>query len=194
MAGRGIGAGETVTSGERPGDARGRRAAAFAIGDTGHGTRRILGGECGLLKCGRRRILRILQVEIGDRPGHQPILWRESGPFVLGRLSRHRYRAFNQHVHRGRGEVGSRNRGRTLSDEHAQAQLLLFGTADILELAQPHRYVHAGRGAEHRVGGIGAAFARAGNDIESAVARGVGSQHDRHLGSAGAPVKGRRQN
>ena len=180
-----VGAGEAVAGGERPGDAARRRAAAFAVGHAGHRARGVLGGERGFLERGGRGLVAVVQVEIGDRcplssrsSGASPAHWSSGASRAIATA-----RSTSTSIAVAR-QVAGRHRRRSPPDEHAQAQFLFLRPPDILERAEPHRHVDAGRCAEHRVGGVGAGGAGAGNDVVGAVTRDVGGQHRADLGSA----------
>jgi hypothetical protein len=79
---------------------RRRRARALAVGDALDRARGILGGERACLQRLGLDVARRRRDRAAAGAVHQPLLGGEPGPFVLGRLARHRDRALDKHVDR----------------------------------------------------------------------------------------------
>ena len=95
---------ETVAGGQRDNGASGACRSAFAVGDAGHGPRRVFGGERAFAKLFGRRVATVIKVEIGGCPGHQHRFGGEPGIVVFGRVPRHRRGAFDNVVQHARIE------------------------------------------------------------------------------------------
>jgi hypothetical protein len=189
VAGLGKAAGEAVAGRERHHRARGAGAGAFAVGDAFNGAGGLLGEERAGLERGRIDFGAVIEIEHRRAAVEQAGLGGEAGPFVLGRLARHRDGALDERGERVAAQIGSGDTGRAAADEDAQAKLLALRTLDILEFAHAHRNRLRTVGGEHGIGGVGACGARPGDDIGGAFTGFGNGQHRCDLGMRGRNVK-----
>ena len=158
-------------SAARLGDALDRKPGGF--GRARHG-----------LELADRRQAGIDQVEIG-KVMRQLRRVGEPGIFVLGRGARHRHRARSQRRAAVARRVVGRHHRLALSHQHAQAEIVAFGTLRFLHRAIAHLDRQRHGAHRHRVGGIGAGGERGLDQPLGAVGEGAlveqgggGSMHD----------------
>ena len=152
---RPIGAGEAARRRERDGRCRGARAGAARVGDAGNGERRILRLERARAKLGGIGLARDRRASRnGQLAALQQLGGRKAGIGILGRFARHRQAALDQRRQRFVRQVGRGDGRRALADEQAQADLLAFGAADALELAEAHLHARRALADIERVGGV----------------------------------------
>jgi hypothetical protein len=100
---------------------------------------------------------------------------------VLGHGAGHGQRPVRQLVEHRRRPVGGRHHRLAPADEHAQPQLLAFGTFQFLDLAQALRVRQRDRIGEHRVGGVRALRLGAADQVVEQ-AEDVGGREGRGVG------------
>ena len=136
------------------------------LGGGGAGDQRLGGGFGGVFQVERDVLRRRGSV---GQPGER----------VLRHHAGHGDGAFGQFGEAGRIDRAGRHDGGLLAQEDAQAEVLAFGTLDMLGLAQAAGDGQRGAGDQHRVGGIGAGGAGAGDQVGEKV---------EFVGHAGLPV------
>jgi hypothetical protein len=105
---------------------------------TPHRARRILGFLGQAAQVLRGRLGRIIEIEIGVRRPRQQGGIGQAGKAIGRGRPRHGHGAAGQFIQRGIGQVGRSDRGGGTLDEHAQADMLGFGTFDVFQRAKPH--------------------------------------------------------
>ena len=171
--------GEAGAGGKRKGRARQRGGAAVGIGHPGDGARRLFRRQRGFAQILRARLCLIGQIEIAGLLREQRIGAGEARIGILGRQPRHFHRARCQHAQTLGREIAGADRGVAAADEDAQADFLAFGAFDVLQCAQPHGDALGGRGAGHRIGGVGAHGLREVDEFTAAVERRLRADHGR---------------
>ena len=83
----------------------------------------------------------------------EQVSWSKSGEWVLGRFLRHRQAPFDKDPKGLVRKVGRCNRCGALPDEQPEADLLAFGTADAVDLAEADLHARRAIAGVKRVGG-----------------------------------------
>ena len=171
--GAGIAAGKAVRGGERDARAAPARLGTLGIGDPGTASAASSAARARSINVSALGSVGIEHVEIGPVAGDLVGLG-EPAERVLGHGARHRQGALDQLGERLRRAVARRHDRLPPADEDAQAEVLALRALELLDLAEAPGMRQRDALEQHRVGGIGAGLAGAGDEILQQVEIGSG--------------------